>query len=401
MKIYLQATIQVLWKELREALREPTVLLFSVGFPILFYPLLIWATIQLVTLEEGLFEQSPPEVAIEGSSRVVETATEAGLTIVSGTPEDVAAGSLDLHILATERGEALDLVLSHSSTRTSSRRALERFEREANELEDTLAEDMAAKRVIDLDALEPLPMEREDLSPPAEVTAFLLSRAVPAVMLVSLILGAAYPAVEVVVGERERKTIETTMVAAVPRESVLLGKVLAVLSIVALSTAGNVGSVLLTLLHAEATLGGGEAGSGIAFDWVDLALASPAIAVTAALAVAVMILAALPATTFKQGQNLVSAISTLGMGGAVVGMLPTVDLDLTMAAVPLANAVLVLRDALAGELALAPTLVATAVNGTLAAIVLALAARVAGRETYLFGASLPRWLAPLRRSKAQ
>jgi signal transduction histidine kinase len=182
---------------------------------------------------------------------------------------------------------------------------------------------------------------------------------------------------------------------------VLLGKVLAVLSIVALSTAGNVGSVLLTLLHAEATLGGGKKGSGIAFDWVDLALASPAIAVTAALAVALMILAALPATTFKQGQNLVSAISTLGMGGAVVGMLPTVDLDLTMAAVPLANAVLVLRDALAGELALAPTLVATAVNGTLAAIVLALAARVAGRETYLFGASLPRWLAPLRRSKAQ
>jgi len=400
MRTYLQATIQVLWKELREALREPTVLLFSVGFPILFYPLLIWATIQLVTLEEGLFEQSPPEVAVEGSSRVVEAATEAGLTVVSGTPEDVAAGSLDLHIQATERGEALELLQSYSSTRTSSRRALERFDRETDQLEDDLAEAMAAKRAVDLDSLEPRPLEREDLSPPAEVTAFLLSRAVPAIMLVSLILGAAYPAVEVVVGERERKTIETTMVAAVPRETVLLGKVLAVLSIVALSTVGNVGSVLLTLLHVEATLGGGDSGASIAFDWVALALATPAIAVTAALAVALMILAALPATTFKQGQNLVSLISTLGMGGAVVGMLPTVELDLTMAAVPMANAVLVLRDALAGDLALVPTLVATAVNGVLAAIILALAARVAGRETYLFGASLPRWLAPLRRSKA-
>jgi len=383
MRIYLQATIQVLWKELREALREPTVLLFSVGFPILFYPLLIWATIQIVTLEEGLFEQSPPEVAIDGSSRVVEAATEAGLTVVSGTPEDVAAGSLDLHIQATERGEAL-----------------ERFDRETDQLEDDLAEAMAAKRAIDLDTLEPPPLEREDLAPPAEVTAFLLSRIVPVFILVSLVLGAAYPAVEVVVGERERKTIETTMVAAVPRETVLLGKVLAVLAIVALSTAGNLGSVLLTLLHVEATLGDGELSAAIAFDWAALALASPAIAVTATLAVAVMILAALPATTFKQGQNLVSLISTLGMGGAVVGMLPTVELDLTMAVVPMANAVLVLRDALAGELALVPTLVATAVNGALAAITLLLAARVAGRETYLFGAKLPRWLAPLRRSKA-
>ena len=388
----MRAAAWVMWKELQESLREPTVLLFSVGFPIVFYPLLIWGTLQLVMLEEGLFESAPPTVAVEGPAILVEAAEDAGLDVVdAGDAEAVAAGELDLFVRGTETDGRLEVELSHESTRNASLKALDRYEDALEDTELSLAEALAVGVGTTAEALAPPEVEEEDLAPPAEVTAFLLSRAVPAVMLVSLLLGAAYPAVEVVVGERERHTIETTLVAPVPRSAVLLGKLGAVLGIVLLATLGNMGSVLLTMLHIEASFSD-DGVSGIALEAGQIALATPTLIATACLAVALMLLAALPATSFKQGQNMVSTVSTVGMAGAAVGVLPELQLDAFWAAVPFANAVLVLRDALAGELLVLPALEALAVNGVLATILLALATRVAGHETYLFGARLPAWL---------
>lgn len=392
----MRATVQVMWKELRESLREPTVLLFSVGFPVIFYPLLIWAALQLVLLEEGLFEAAPPTVAVQGPEVLLEAADEAGLqVVVDRGREAVEEGETDLRVTGTEAGRQLRVELDYVSTRNPSLKAHTRYDEALEVMEEDLTQALADEVGVSLEALAAPEIVEEDTAPPAEVTAFLLSRIIPAVMLVSLLLGAAYPAVEVVVGERERKTIETTLVAPVSRRSILLGKLLAVLAIVLLATLGNVGSVLLTMLHIEASFSEGGV-AGIAVDLVDMALALPALATTATLAVALMILAALPATSFKQGQNLVSTLSTVGMGGAVVGMAPELDFGLVWALVPFANAVLSLRDALAGELAAAPALLAALVNGVLAAGVLSLATRVAGHETYLFGARLPAWLRFLR-----
>ncbi len=394
----MRAAYWVLWKELRESLREPTVLLFSVGFPIVFYPLLIWATLQLVLLEEGLFEAAPPTVAIEGPAVLVEAAEEAGLEIVqAGSPEAVEAGELDLFVRGSSEGSSLRVDLSHVSTRNPSLKAEAHLRDALFDTEDQLVAELAEARGTTAEALEPPELEQEDLAPPDQAMAFLLSRAVPAVMLVSLLLGAAYPAVEVVVGERERKTVETTLVAPVPRGAVLLGKLGAVLAIVLLATLGNLGSVLLTMLHIEATFSESGELAGVALDPFMVALGMPALAATAALAVAMMLLAAMPATSFKQGQNMVSTLSTVGMMGAAVGMLPEAELSGFWSAVPFANAVLVLRDSLAGELQVLPSLVAAGVNGTLAAGILALATRIAGQETWLFGATLPSWLRFLQR----
>ena len=162
-------------------------------------------------------------MAIQGPAILVQAAEEAGLDVVEvGDAEAVAAGELDLLVEGTEHEGRLEVELSHVSTRNASLKARDRYEDALEDTELSLAEALAVGVGTTAEALAPPEVEEEDLAPPAEVTAFLLSRAVPAVMLVSLLLGAAYPAVEVVVGERERHTIETTLVAPVPRSAVLL-----------------------------------------------------------------------------------------------------------------------------------------------------------------------------------
>ena len=50
----LRFTLLVLGKELRETLRDRMVLLFSFGFPMVFYPVLMWGTFQLMFLQRGV-----------------------------------------------------------------------------------------------------------------------------------------------------------------------------------------------------------------------------------------------------------------------------------------------------------------------------------------------------------
>ena len=49
----MKAVLAVLGKELREAFRDANVLLYSVAFPLILYPLLLWGAVQLMVLQAG------------------------------------------------------------------------------------------------------------------------------------------------------------------------------------------------------------------------------------------------------------------------------------------------------------------------------------------------------------
>ena len=68
-------------------------------------------------------------------------------------------------------------------------------------------------------------------------------------ILLMVLLGAFYPAIDVTAGERERGTLETVLAAPIPRRDLLLGKVLAVTVLASASGFLNLGSMSLTLVQ--------------------------------------------------------------------------------------------------------------------------------------------------------
>lgn len=401
----LRAIWTVLGKELRENLRDFHVLAYSLAFPMFFYPALIWGIFQIAGLQAGTAEREPGRLDVLGPDHAVAAVlAEPGedesaawqVEAVDGGEVGLLAGEVDAVVRMTADGEALAVTVDHVSTRPRSARAAQIVERRMDDLRDARLSEMAAELGLAEPELAAWDVERDDRSPPVALLSFVLSMLLPAQLALIILIAALYPAVDVVVGERERSTLETTMVAAVPRLAVMGGKVLAVAVIVGVALAGNVLALTLTVLHTAYSM---EAVEEVTLDLStgDLLLALPVLASTVLLVGAAMVLGVLPARTFKQGELAGTVVAMVAFVPAMAGVMPDAELGTATALVPLTNCVLVGREAIAGRLEWLPALLATAVNGGLGLLALLAAGRLARSESFLFGGRLPRALRWLER----
>jgi sodium transport system permease protein len=194
-----------------------------------------------------------------------------------------------------------------------------------------------------------------------------------------------YPAVEAAVGERERGTLETTLVCAASPSVVFAGKLACVFFIVTVATIVNCGAFLLSLWQLLNLL---EVDQKLVVDvgfgtWLGVLGCS----VLAALVLnAWEMLAVIRARDFKQAQNIASVFLIVGMGAGVVGALEGIGPELGFGLVPVTNLVLVMREAIAGRDIWPWAPIAVCLNLLLVAIPVLLAARVASGEGWRVGA---------------
>ncbi len=345
-------------------------------------------------LEEGLGEHRPPRVAVSGPPDLVAAVTadpaeptavpEAFWQLPDARARALQGNELDVIVEGTADGEALAVQIHHISSRPRSARALRVVRDSLDDLEAARFDALESQHDLQPEALDPPEIHMLDTAPVGRSQAALLSLVVPLMLMITLWVSGVYPAVVIVVGERESGALETSLLAAVPRLALVVGKVLALLTLITASVLGNAIAAVLTLLGVLPQLN--EKVAAPTFSAVDLALAAPTLGATVALVAGVLVLAALPCRTFKQGQNAVNLAALIGMTPAGVAMMPAVDLDLITATVPVMSCALVLREAMAGQLAPAPALVAALTTAAAAAAVLALGARVVRADAFLFGA---------------
>jgi len=214
-------------------------------------------------------------------------------------------------------------------------------------------------------------VKRVAAASPGETSRALMSRVLPGMLLAAVWLGAIYPTVEVVVGERARGTLETTRVTTPHALAVRVGKAAAVLTFVGVAGLGNLGAMGLTLGQLFAWLGrpleGPWPGPGA------LVLGGLAVVGTALVATSVLVAVAGFARTVLEGQNLVALVATGGLLSGVWTVGPQVSEQLAW--VPVANLAMVLRTVVAGN-AVAPQVVV--VTGVVTVLTCAVALRVAG-----------------------
>ncbi len=294
----------VLVKELRETLRDVNALLFSVLFPLLFFPTVVWLYTQVDAYTRGQAEA--PRIEVHGDVPLPENA------------ERVDAGG---DVVARREGDVVRV--TYRSTDPASSRALAAIQGS-------------------VDALWPITYT--DVAPADESLAQALGRAVPLLLVVFSMLGGLYPAVEAVVAERERGTVETTLVTAAPRWVFFAGKLGAVLSLALLALVTNLVAIGVTFAHLLGLLG-----VEIVFPVGRLIATLPIAACAAVFSSSLSLLAAAPTRSFKQAQNTTSAAATAICALAGLGMVPGTELDLGWCLIPITNAVLVMSDLISGR----------------------------------------------------
>ena len=101
-------------------------------------------------------------------------------------------------------------------------------------------------RELTLDFVQPVKLDPVDLDFQKDLGPLIASRLLPMVLLMMLILGALYPAVDLTAGEKERGTLETLLVSAVRPVDIMAAKYLTVSVIAVVTALANLGAMAAT-----------------------------------------------------------------------------------------------------------------------------------------------------------
>jgi sodium transport system permease protein len=406
---------QVFTKEVLCLLRDRHTVLYSVFLPLFLYPGLVWLVLQISVYLKGLEERSVATVLMgdEAGGLVSEfLAGEPQVRLVEGiegTPVRTALveGRIDAALRVRAEADAgmasdasgkpplrrLRAEILYSGARSSSQAAADRL---VGLLEKFRSDSLAAL-VRDAGLGEPffrvLDVERRDISSPQELANYVASLVLPLLMVFMTALGALYPALEATVGEKERGTLETTLVSPVSRVSIVLGKYAAVVAFALAAFLLNSVSMSFTFVHLreQLQLEAFRLTAGAAL------LVLGAASLLALLLGAVMMVLGFLARTFREGQSYVVPVYLLALVPTLVATSPGTRLTAWVAAVPVVNVALLFRDALRGGLTAMGSVVTLVTSLLYAAGAVALASLLLRREDLATGGEirLPGFLAAI------
>ena len=389
--------------ELRSALRERSVLINGILVPLLMYPLMMWVMFSGILFVTARFESFASRVEIAGLPAehrgILESLDEDGRTEideVAAPPagaasayreeveERLLAGELDAALIFEATGDppgnaAVSLLSNGSSDQSQSARG--RLERALSAERSAWLERIAAQHGLDGAEWQVFDVRSNNLATGRQMGQFLMGMMIPLFFVIMIANGCLYPAIDSTAGERERNTWETTSTLATRRLNVVTAKYLYVATMGTVAGALNAAAMVVSfrsfLGPLFARLGGGD-GSGLAFE---LPLGSlPVLFLTAVLlgaliGAAMMILAAF-ARTFKEGQSMVTPIILLVVFPVIVLNDPSMVFTPALAGIPVVNVVLLLRQAIAGNVLWLQLGITVLANGAAIVACLWIASRV-------------------------
>ena len=193
---------------------------------------------------------------------------------------------------------------------------------------------------------------QDNVSTEEDIGTLLMGMMIPMFLVLMIAMGCLMPAIDSTAGERERSTWETLMTVSASRLSVVTSKYFYVATLGILAGVLNVVAMFASMgvIMGPLLMDLGESANAFQFSLPFLALPVmivAAIALALFFAAAMMILAAF-ARTFKDGQAMVGPVFLLAMMPILMGQQTDQTLTPLTAAIPVANAAMMIRDAING-----------------------------------------------------
>ncbi len=386
----------LLGKELLDVVRDRRTLLLTLVLPVLLYPGLLLVMGTVIAAGHARLKNEPLVVAVASDDalallsrrpaparttwvRQPRAEAEAALreqkvAAVVDTPEGA------LEALAAGRQAVVTVLYTKRYDRS-----MEGLDRLRPVLEALNAEVLAKRleeKELDVAFAVPVKSEPLDLDFQKDLGPLIASRLLPVILVVMLLIGALYPAVDLTAGEKERGTFETLLVAPVKPVQVMAAKYLTVSLVAAVTALVNLGTMAGTF---GVGLSLGNQPVTVSFGPAQLLVMALCLLPAAFLVAGVALTVASMARSFKEGQSLMTPVLFLGLAPALLSQMPGVELNAGTALVPILNVALLVKAAVLGTAQ--PLHVALTVASVLAfaALSLKLAAWAFESEVFRFG----------------
>lgn len=243
-----------------------------------------------------------------------------------------------------------------------------------------------ASKGVPAELAEPLRVEKRSVKREAESIGGLLAGLLPYLIVIWAFYGGFSSASDMVAGEKERSTLETLLISPVSRTSIAIGKLSAltvlcvassIASLVAVAIAGALPISLIREMFPE----------GVRFSLTSILVILGVLLPLSALFAGTLLAISAYARNTREAQGYLTMVSFVVLMPAIFSQFigyTSFAKEWWVAAVPVLNASTVLKDAMIGNFAATPLLVATAVNVVLAVAATLIAVRMFGRERVLW-----------------
>jgi len=342
-------------REITDVLRDKKTLVMMVVIPMILYPILIVImTLMISTLTDTTRKEyciafvDIPEMDVSRIKQIIVDENPDTSFVFKNLDAFTAAYELNeqrVHSFVTTETDNV-FIVNYLSARNDSvnvqfmlMRAMEFY------LKEKQLEKIAELGLDKNEILRPISFSREDLSTVEESVGSIIGGLIPALMILSILMGVIFPAIDVTAGEKERGTLETLITLPITNFEMIVSKFLAVALVACVSA-------LLNVLSIGVAIGfmGSMILSELGMQDFNLVTFVPAILVTIVVMLffslfvtAVCLFVCLFAKSFKEANNYSGPIMMVFVLIAYMGMLPDLELSLTTAGIPIINITLMIK----------------------------------------------------------
>jgi sodium transport system permease protein len=394
----------VFFKEMKDVLRDRKTLLLMIVLPIVVVPLLLNLLIGFVIKKEQEAKTEVLEYVVFGDEFAPELAKtfEAAngfKKVTLGSPDELVAAiredRIDFGLVIPEKtaaqlsGQEQASIELHFDNASMGSKVEDRVQDLVEKFNDGLTAARLGKLGVppgqkQKSLLEPVRLHKQGTGKIREVIGDRIGGIVPYFFIAFCFMGVVYPAIHLGAGEKERGTLETLLLAPIPRHQVVLGKFLAVFC-------GGIIAVLLNLasLGTWLAIKAGELRGIIgtligSIDLLDLVLLALMLIPVAAMFAALLLSVSIFARNSAEASTLISPFGIVLIVPATLAMLPGVELNWFWASVPVTNVSLAMKELLKGTMDYTMLLAIFASSTLIAGGLLFFCAKWFNRESVLF-----------------
>ena len=248
----MRAIWRVFLKEVRENLRDRRTVISALIFGPLFGPILIASALSMSFRDAGMQGEKPLQLTVSHAERAPDLIAYLRQynVRITAVAEDGAAARRDVTVhhgeevllipadfgARLEGGRPAPLLLFADESDTRSATGVERIAGRMDQYGTTIARMRLVARGLDPLLTVPIVVHPIDISTPAARSALALGT-LSYLVLLTMLMGGMYLAIDATAGERERGSLEPLLTVPVRREYLIYGKIMAACAYMTLSLA--------------------------------------------------------------------------------------------------------------------------------------------------------------------
>ena len=351
----------LLKKELLDVLRDKKTVFMMIALPVFLYPAIFFIALQVMSSVQTGMENKTYKVAVQCNDdgelkKYIDNYNDDNkykiktVNLDEKLDDALRKEKIDAYIISEKKEDKLNYSIVYISSVTNSSVCMEQLEDIVISYRKHITSQLITNAGMDADmVMEPINITGKDIASNEESLGQTLSTIIPFILIISLIMGTMYPAIDTTAGEKERGTLETLLTLPVSNRVMITSKFLAVAIIGLISATLNILSMggIAIYSFGVMNISGSKKINISIYDFIPalIILVFIIFAFTLFISAITMCVAAL-AKTYKEANNYITPLTLCIMLIGYIGFIPNIKLTNTMALIPVANICILIKSLL-------------------------------------------------------